>query len=72
MLLYYRKHQGLMGAWLERLFEPSWHKIQAWENSGTENAYSLAKAADSQNLLSLMRQAWQETQGGRLSPPRPW
>lgn len=71
-LLYYRKHHGLMGAWLERLLETSWHKIRAWKNSGTENADSLAKAADSQNLLSLMRQAWQETQGGRLSPPRPW
>jgi GT2 family glycosyltransferase len=70
-LIYYRKHHGWLGAWGARLLEAGWHRVRAWRNRGDDPA-SRAKRAESSAIVALMTRAWQETAGGRRSPPRPW
>ncbi len=65
-LLFYRKNYGLLYTWLWMQIENNWHRIRAWKNRTN------FKAEDSNNLRNLLKQAWQETQGGKISPPRPW
>ncbi|HTF70463.1 MAG TPA: glycosyltransferase family 2 protein [Edaphobacter sp.] len=65
VFLYYRKHHGST-AWLAKEIERLWHWSRARKN-GTG-----AKATDSETFQRLLDQAWQETAGGRVSPPRPW
>lgn len=72
-LLYYRKHHGFCGAWMAKQMEALWHLLRAWKNGGgEEDEERRAKREESQAVVTLMKQAWQETQGGRVSPPRPW
>lgn len=70
-LIYYRKHLGY-SAWLVKMLEELWHRIRAWKNAGSADPSRALKARDSQTTISLMKQAWCETQGGRFSPRRPW
>lgn len=67
--LYYRKHHGYWGARSAMLMELLWHKMRKWKNYclGTAD-----KAKDSQIHEQLLLQAWKETEGGLVSPPRPW
>ncbi len=71
-LLYYRKHHGLKGAWGAMRLESLWHTLRARKNRSSGDGERQAKAKDSQTIAVLMRQAWQETRGGLVSPPRPW
>jgi GT2 family glycosyltransferase len=71
-LLYYYKHHGLRGAWLAKKTETLWHVVRAWRNVGSGDAERQAKREESRALIALMQQAWHDTQGGRLSPARPW
>jgi hypothetical protein len=71
-LLYYRKHHGAFGAWSMRLLETYWNKMRALRNSLLRTDEGCAKAAESRATIAMMRQAWTDTQGGKLSPPRPW
>lgn len=68
-LLYYRKHHGSRGAlglhWLER----GWHRlrqVKALLRGQRE------RAVESAAHCLRLAQAWQDTAGGRRSPPRPW
>lgn len=70
-LMYYRKHLG-SSAWLVRILEQSWHGIRAWKNAFSKDPERALKRKESRRIVQLMRQAWIETDGGRLSPPRPW
>ncbi|MEO8128595.1 MAG: glycosyltransferase family 2 protein [Bryobacteraceae bacterium] len=70
-LLYYRKHHG-PAAWLAKAMETAWHGARAWKNRFNPSAGQRAKAEESQVILQLMKRAWTETQGGRISPARPW
>lgn len=67
-LMYYRKWHGLIYCWLVMALEQSWHRLRAMRNAGK----SEAKATESRRVVALWRQAWQETQGGRISPTQPW
>ncbi|MBE9609559.1 glycosyltransferase family 2 protein [Chitinilyticum piscinae] len=71
-LLYYRKHHGWLGAfgasWLERL----WHGLRLWRNRLQQRQGAQARCAESLALSRLLARAWQDTAGGRSSPPRPW
>jgi GT2 family glycosyltransferase len=67
-LLYYRKWHGLVYSYCIKALEQNWHRLRGWRNA-TKNP---AKAAESKNIVSLWQQAWQETQGGKVSPPQPW
>ncbi len=69
-LLFYRKHHGA-SAWLVKELEVLWHRLRAWRNRRA-GADAQAKREDSLRTMELMRQAWQETRGGRVSPERPW
>lgn len=69
-LLYYRKHYGGLVTWLWLQLEKRWHQLRAWKNK--RHAENAEKAAYSDEILRLLEQAWTETQGGKISPPRPW
>ncbi|MEM1245270.1 MAG: glycosyltransferase family 2 protein [Acidobacteriota bacterium] len=71
-LLYYRKHHGFVGGYLARLTEVVWHQLRALRNRFASDSLSVSKARESRALARLMNVAWQETSGGRVSPPRPW
>lgn len=71
-LLYYRKHHGLAGAWLAKELESRWHAIRLRKNRGSADPDRKAKADESEAIVTFMAQAWRETRGGLVSPPRPW
>jgi len=71
-LLYYRKHHGARGAWGVRFIETLWHAARAWRHSGSTAPERRARVVESRKTIALMQQAWQDTRGGRVSPPRPW
>jgi GT2 family glycosyltransferase len=70
--LYYRKNHGWATARLARAVEGGWHRLRAWRNGRRADADARGKAEESRAIVALLRQAWTETQGGRVSPPRPW
>jgi GT2 family glycosyltransferase len=71
-LMYHRKHHGTLGAWAARQIEARWHGARAWRHRRAKDAEGQAKCAASRSVATLMRRAWDETDGGRTSPPRPW
>jgi GT2 family glycosyltransferase len=70
-LIYYRKHLGC-SAWFVKSLEKLWHEIRARKNGSSADPASALKTMDSRRTIALMKQAWFETQGGRVSPRRPW
>jgi len=70
-LLYYRKHHGFQ-AWLARGLEETIYCLRWLRNRFSSSPARRERAGEATLLLSLMRQAWKETNGGRISPPRPW
>ncbi len=70
-LLYYRKHHGF-SAWLAKALELTLYKLIVLRNSFSNDPRRRLRAQEHRNLVILMRQAWQDTSGGRVSPPRPW
>lgn len=68
-LMYYRKHHGVLSAWLMSRIETTWHGLRRWK---AKLVSDVAKYKESHRVADLMHRAWQETQGGRVSPPRPW
>jgi hypothetical protein len=70
-LLYYRKHHGAQ-AWLARGLEETIYHLRWMRNRFSKSATRRERAEEATLLLSMMRQAWNETDGGRISPPRPW
>jgi hypothetical protein len=67
-LLYYRKWQGGVMARLVKGLEQNWHRLRAMRN----RRRAAAKADESAALVKLWEQAWQDTQGGAVSPTQPW
>lgn len=70
-LLYYRKHHG-GAAWLVKWLELALYGLSSARNSFSKDERRKLRARNSRNLAACMRLAWKETQGGRVSPPRPW
>jgi GT2 family glycosyltransferase len=72
--LYHRKHQGLLGAWLSMQLESLWNRLRGWRNQRAAGVSDerRAKAEESAVIVDLWRQAWRETEHGRISPPQPW
>ena len=70
-LLYYRKHHGFH-AWLAKMLELTLYHVTALRNSLSGEPRRKERAQRNRNLARLMHQAWADTQGGRVSPPRPW
>lgn len=70
-LLYYRKHHGV-SAWLAKWLELSLYGLSALRNRWSRDSRRKLRARRSESLIQCMRQAWTDTRGGRISPPRPW
>jgi GT2 family glycosyltransferase len=66
-LLYYRKHHGRLAAWASAQLEILWHRLRS-----LKNRHNPRKSCESLAVIEAMQQAWQQTLGGRVSPPRPW
>lgn len=71
-LLYFRKHHGKLGAWSNMLLERWWYRLRAFRCSWSNSTRRRAKVADFKMRIATLKQAWWETRGGRISPPRPW
>ena len=69
--LYYRKHHGHT-AWLAKNIESVWHRIRGWKNARRLEAERQQKCRESRAIVALLEKAWQDTDGGRVSPARPW
>lgn len=71
-LLYYRKHSGVFTATLAMLVEVLW----AWQRflrlRLSSSPDRRANAESEMRLATTMRQAWRDTEGGKLSPVQPW
>lgn len=70
-LLYYRKHHGV-AAWFVKLLELGLYRLVVFRNQWSHEPQRKARAKEHNHLALLMKQAWQDTNGGRISPPRPW
>lgn len=70
-LLYFRKHHGLH-VWGIRWLEDAMHVLRWMRNRYSKDPARRLRAEEALLLLSLMRQAWKDTKGGRVSPPCPW
>jgi GT2 family glycosyltransferase len=70
-LLYYRKHHGWK-AWLAKMLELTLYRLIVVRNFFSKTPRRIARTKEHRNLIVLMKQAWKDTNGGRISPPRPW
>jgi GT2 family glycosyltransferase len=70
-LIYYRKHLGA-SAWAVKELERTWHSLRLLKNKGSKHPERELKSSHSRQTIALLDRAWHETQGGRLSPARPW
>ena len=70
-LLYYRKHHSSFARWA-MFAEGLWHWMRMAKNRLSTGAQALEKAQESSAVLQLWSRAWSETNGGRVSPTRPW
>ncbi len=70
-LLYYRKHHG-WHAWMAKILEIALYRLTFIRNILSSDPVRKERARNSRNLVHLMHQAWEDTSGGRVSPPRPW
>lgn len=70
-LLYYRKNHGFQ-AFFAKTLETLWYSQRAWRKRFSKDPARRASAASDQAHVMLMKQAWAETMGGRISPPQPW
>jgi hypothetical protein len=70
-LLYYRKHHGAEARAIKML-ELAFYRFITLRNSISRNPERQERASESRNLARLLHQAWDDTNGGRVSPPRPW
>lgn len=68
-LLYYRKHHGARGTHGLYWIEWGWHKLRQLK---ARLAGQVEKAVDFALHCQQLEQAWRDTDGGRVSPPRPW
>ena len=69
--LYYRKHHGAK-VWLARWLEESLYALRFARNRFSSRPERRARAREAAVLGRLLRRAWKETHGGRVSPPAPW
>ncbi len=70
-LLYYRKHHGWR-VHLARLVEQTIYRASVVRNLLSREKVRKERLGHHRSLIRLMDQAWKDTGGGRVSPPRPW
>ncbi len=70
-LLYYRKHHGrrvLLAKWMEQ----GLYRATVLRNRLSRSGERRDRERHHRAMIALMDQAWKDTAGGRVSPPRPW
>ncbi len=70
-LLYYRKHHGAR-VHLARWMEQALYRATVLRNRFSRTPERRDRERHHRVLIALMEQAWHDTSGGRVSPPRPW
>lgn len=70
-LLYYRKWHGVH-AWGAAALEIAIYRLRWLRNRWSRSPQRRTRASHALQLIALMRQAWKDTRGGRVSPPQPW
>jgi GT2 family glycosyltransferase len=70
-LLYYRKHHGWQ-AWLAKWMEKTLYTLTVMRNRFSNVPERRDRERQYRTMLKLLDQAWEETKGGRVSPPTPW
>jgi len=70
-LLYYRKHHGWQ-AWLAMSLEYWLYRFRQRRNRNSPDPARRERSEEFGHLADLIRQAWKDTEGGRVSPPAPW
>ncbi len=70
-LLYYRKHHSAKVR-LARWLEEGLYALRFLRNRFSPSPRRRERAREAVMLLRLLRRAWKETRGGRVSPPSPW
>jgi GT2 family glycosyltransferase len=70
-LLYYRKHHGIQALFVKWM-ETGLYRVTVLRNFFSRAAVRKERGLNHRTLIKLMNQAWKDTQGGRVSPPRPW
>jgi GT2 family glycosyltransferase len=70
-LLYYRKHHGWK-VHLAKWMEQGLYQVSMWRNRLSKQSHRRERERQQREMVLLMRQAWRDTDGGRVSPPRPW
>jgi GT2 family glycosyltransferase len=70
-LLYYRKHHGWR-VHLARAVEQAIYRATVLRNRFSRVPERRDRMRNHRALIRLMDKAWQDTAGGRISPPRPW
>jgi hypothetical protein len=70
-LIYYRKHHGWQ-ARLARMLEDVFYTVRGWRNRLSKLKWRQERADEAALMRKLMRQAWEVTHGGRVSPRKPW
>jgi GT2 family glycosyltransferase len=71
-LLYFRKHHGVLGAHGIRRLEDAFQVLRWLRNRWSSDPMRRPRAEEAKVFLGLMQNAWDETDGGKVSPPRPW
>ena len=69
--LYYRKHHGWR-VHLARAAEKMLYRAIVLRNSLSRDPERCERKRDHRTMLKLIDQAWSDTHGGLISPPRPW
>ena len=69
--LYYRKTHGWK-AWQIYAFETVFYNLRRLRNLVSFDLERRQKAGEWVRMLAVIRQAWSDTEGGRVCPPRPW
>jgi GT2 family glycosyltransferase len=70
-LIYYRKHHGArvrLAKWMEQAL----YQITVLRNKFSKDPERRDRERHHRIMIDLMEQAWRDTNGGRISPPRPW
>jgi len=70
-LLYYRKHHGAQ-AYFAKVLENTLARVTVLRNKLSKSPARKERGKRYSTLIALMNQAWKDTRGGRVSPPRPW
>lgn len=70
-LLYYRKHHGA-AAWFAKMSELVLYRVSELRNRLSRDPLRRERATFHRTRARLLLQAWEDTEGGRVSPPRPW